>query len=151
MLGPRAFSRSADGFATPARRHYAFWGVLALSALPLISAALLPAPAADVTAPPMEERQSSARIREGTEIKEVEGVFRMTGDRVTFFSEDGQRRYVALENLNLERIVARIADDPTPRQWRVTGLVTEFRGANYLLVRRALLKSRGQPSEDDFF
>ena len=75
----------------------------------------------------------------------------MTGDRVTFFSDDSGRRYVALENLNLERIVARITDDPTPRQWLVSGLVTEFRGANYLLIRRAMLKARLQPTDDDFF
>ena len=75
----------------------------------------------------------------------------MTGDRVIFFSTDGEAlsgdgkaRFVGLENLNLQRIARTIADNPVELQWGVTGTITEFRGANFLLVRRAVLKCRAQ-------
>lgn len=93
------------------------------------------------SAPP----QPNLRVREGTEIVDQLGHFRITGGRVIFFTANGKRRYVGLENLNLERIVRTLADSPQPLQWRVTGTVTEYRGANFLLVRRAILKG-GMPS-----
>lgn len=93
------------------------------------------------SAPP----QANLRVREGTEIVDQLGHFRTTGGRVIFFTDDGKRRYVGLENLNLERIARTLADGPQPLQWRVTGTITEYRGANFLLVRRAILKG-GMPS-----
>ena len=90
------------------------------------------------------------RIREGTEIVGRSGHFRMTGDRVTFFAADGKGRFVGLENLNLERVTQAIAASPDQLIWSVTGTLTEFRGANFLLVRRAVLRSRVQ-SEDRAF
>ncbi len=88
---------------------------------------------------------ANLRVREGTEIVDELGHFRITGGRVIFFTADGKRRYVGLENLNLERIARTLADGPQPLQWRVTGTITEYRGANFLLVRRAILKG-GMPS-----
>ena len=85
------------------------------------------------------------RIREGSEIVDQLGSFRMTGDRVTFFTADGQGRYVALENLNLERIARVVTEQSDRLTWSVTGTMTEYRGANYLFVRRAILKSRIDP------
>ena len=52
--------------------------------------------------------------------------------------------FVGLENLNLQRIARTIADNPVPLQWSVTGTITEYRGANFLFVRRAVLKRRAQ-------
>lgn len=83
-------------------------------------------------------------IREGTQITNQLGQFRMTGGRVTFFTADGKQRLIGLENLNLERIARTIAERTQPLQWAVTGTVTEYRGANFLLVRRAILKSQAQ-------
>lgn len=74
----------------------------------------------------------------------------MAGDRVVFFTEDGQGGYVALENLNLERIAQAIAENPEKLQWSVTGTMTEYRGANYLFVRRAIQKSRIESTEEAF-
>ncbi|MBN2477143.1 MAG: hypothetical protein JXB62_21220 [Pirellulales bacterium] len=90
------------------------------------------------------------RIREGTEIVDQTGHFQMAGDRVVFFTEDGQGGYVALENLNLERIAQAIAENPEKLQWSVTGTMTEYRGANYLFVRRAIQKSRIESTEEAF-
>jgi hypothetical protein len=85
-------------------------------------------------------KQSDLRVREGSDVANLSGYFRMTGDRVTFFTADGKGRFVGLENLNLQRIVQEIEDDPDTTKWIVSGTITEFRGANYLLVRQAMLE-----------
>jgi hypothetical protein len=81
------------------------------------------------------------RIREGTSLVEQAGVFQKAGDRITFFTSDGQSRFVVLENLQLERVSRAIGDNLPPPQWTVSGSVTEYCGANYLLVERAALRS----------
>ncbi len=95
---------------------------------------------ADLATPPPTTARD--RTREGTQIVDQLGHFRMTGDRVAFFATDGQHRMVALENLNLERITRTVADDPDRLTWCVSGMVTEFRGANFLLIDRATIKDR---------
>lgn len=107
-----------------------------------------PAPAA--TNGNATRHQPDGQIREGTEIVDQLGYFRMTGDRVTFFTDDGEGRFVGLENLNLERVARTIADNPQRLQWAVTGTIAEYRGANFLFVHRAVLKSRVQSSEGSF-
>ena len=47
-----------------------------------------------------------------------------------------------LPNLNLERIVRAIRDDPDQLVWSASGSITEYQGSNYLLVTRAVLKSK---------
>ena len=84
-------------------------------------------------------------IREGTELVDQLGTFTPAGDRLVFMLSDGKRRLVGLENLNLERISRAMADNPDSVTWMVSGTVTEYRGANYLVVRRATLKSRPSP------
>jgi hypothetical protein len=80
------------------------------------------------------------RVREGTNIDKT-GYFRTTGDRVTFYADNGKMRYRGLENLMLERIARTIEDNPGQLEWKVTGIVTEYRGANFLLVTHAVLKT----------
>ena len=82
------------------------------------------------------------RLREGTELVDSKGRFRMAGDRLAFFSDDGKTRLVCVENLNLERIARTILEHSDALSWNVSGVVTEYRGSNYLLVRRAVLNSR---------
>jgi hypothetical protein len=82
------------------------------------------------------------RKREGSKLIDEVGSFRITGDRATFISADGQRQYIGLENLNLERIVRTVGDDPDPLDWIVAGTLTEYQGTNYLLVTRAIVKAR---------
>ncbi len=83
------------------------------------------------------------RMREGTTL-EVHGSFKQTGDRIMFYSAGDNRRLGTLENLNLERIARMVSESPDPLEWTVSGTVTEFQGANYLLVTRAVLKSKPQ-------
>ena len=84
--------------------------------------------------------QSSPRLREGAEIVDRLGRFQVVGDRVVFVAEPGDYRFVVLENLNLERIARLVADRPAQSQWKVSGVVTECRGANFILIRRATLQ-----------
>ena len=83
------------------------------------------------------DEKPAPRFREGTSLIDCVGVFKPTGDRLTFFAREGRRRFVVLENLSLERIYRVMADNRTQLQWTVNGTVTEFRGVNYLLVQRA--------------
>jgi hypothetical protein len=126
-----------------------------LAAVLLLGAALTKAPTSNATEndtnptalPADDDRsaspQANLRVREGTEIVNQLGYFRITGGRVLFSTADGKRRFVGLENLNLERVARAIAGSPQTLQWDVTGTITEYRGANFLLVRRAVLKRGG--------
>jgi hypothetical protein len=60
-----------------------------------------------------------------------------------FYAADN-RRFTTLENLNLERVARVISDSPDTLEWTVSGTITEFQGANYLLLSRAVLKSKPQ-------
>jgi len=129
-------------------------GIAAVSAAALLlGAALTGAPASSATdedtarTPPVGNNgnstpsQDGLRVREGTEIVDQVGHFQNTGGRVIFSTADGKRRFIGLENLNLERIARTIADSPQTLQWGVTGTITEYGGTNYLLIHRAILKS----------
>ena len=94
--------------------------------------------------------RSESQIREGTEMERQNGYFRMTGDRVTFFTEGGKGRFVVLENLNLERIARILAENPDHLQWSVTATVTEYRGSNYIFVRRAVRRDEIASPDDEF-
>jgi hypothetical protein len=98
--------------------------------------------AGETTLPAEEAKaeKTEKRVREGTKI-ETTGYFRSTGDRVTFYSDEGKVRYRGLENLMLERIGRAIEDNPGQLEWSVAGIVTEYRGANFILVMHATLKA----------
>jgi hypothetical protein len=85
---------------------------------------------------------SGGRWREGTKLVDIGGSFRITGDRVTFFSTDGKSRFACLENLNSERIARMVSESPESLEWVIQGTVTEFRQENYLLVTQAVLRTR---------
>lgn len=94
---------------------------------------------------PLEARDPLAppghRYREGTRLADQIGHFKVSGDRVTFYSDQDKRRFTALENLALERVARTVTESSDALQWSVSGVVTEFRGQNYLLVTRAIVKS----------
>jgi hypothetical protein len=46
-----------------------------------------------------------------------------------------------LENLALERIGRALDESRGTRLWVVSGLITEYRGANYLLVSKAVMQA----------
>jgi hypothetical protein len=93
-------------------------------------------------APQIEGGQVNGRWREGSRLVDRSGSFKLAGDRVTFVSSDGKLKFDGLENLAIERIARTIADSPDPLEWSISGLITEYRGANYLLVTQAVLKTK---------
>ena len=86
---------------------------------------------------------ATQRLREGTSVDMV-GTFSATGDRIMFYTSADKSRFGALENLNLERVARVVSDSTEPLEWNVSGTITEYQGANYLLISRAVLKSKPQ-------
>ncbi len=80
------------------------------------------------------------RLREGMKFVDRVGALKETGGRIAFYPDGEKQSLQLLENLALER-VSRDLDQPN-RKWSVSGIVTEYRGANYLLLHRAVLKAR---------
>ncbi len=93
---------------------------------------------------PAAGEPAADRVREGTELVEALGNFEVTGDRATFFDRTTNRRFRVLENLALERVIRVVDDRPGRLAWRVTGVVTEFQGANFLLVTHAVANTEAQ-------
>lgn len=145
-----------DGEATAMALHRIFvrrrtWGMVVWAAM-LTFAAVWPSGRSGAAQRPAPSRdpadsgvagseQQMSRVREGA-LLDTTGYFKVTGDRALFTTADGSARFTGLENLNLERIAIAVSESPDPLLWSVTGTVTEFRGTNYLLVTRALLKNK---------
>lgn len=82
------------------------------------------------------------RLREGTRLVDVVGTFQAIGaDGITFSPRGSKDSYRVLENLALERIGRAMDETRGARQWVVSGLITEYRGANYLLVSKAVMQA----------
>lgn len=77
--------------------------------------------------------------REGTLLVDVRGQFATRGERVVFVPDDGSAALTVLENLGLERVLRTSDDSPELLRWSIRGSVTEFGGANYLLLSRAVV------------
>lgn len=99
------------------------------------------------SSPGQQATQLERRYREGTHLVDRIGRFKATGDRVTFYSKDDGRQFPALENLALERVARVISETSDNLQWCISGQVTEFRGQNYLLVTRAIVKAESTTAE----
>lgn len=76
------------------------------------------------------------RIREGTALRNTLVFFRQSGDRTVLYTVEDNRHFTCLENLALERILTAIQEKPERRYWRIDGEFTEFRGANFVVIRR---------------
>lgn len=92
-----------------------------------------------VVAPDKESDGRPKRIREGTAFRNRRVFFRQTGRRTTLYDVDGKERYLCLENLNLERILKAIEEQPARGIWTIDGVFTEFQGENYVLIQRAVV------------
>jgi len=92
-----------------------------------------------------KERKVRKKVaREGTAMVNQMGVFKGEDDDFTFtYDQDGEPRELkVLENLALERVANELLNASTanPPRWSVTGTLTEFRGTNYILLRRTVLR-----------
>ncbi len=94
----------------------------------------------------LDRRFTGTRLREGTELREVPGQFLQVDGRFEFASADGVYRLRMLENLALERAARKVSDSPQGVVWNVSGIVTEYEGANYLLVKRIVVDATLAPA-----
>ena len=88
---------------------------------------------------PVEKQMS--RLRDGAVLTNELGTFVTLGDRTAFKPDNEEYAFSVLENLAVER-VWKMLDNTRGRQWLVSGFVTEYRGRNYLLLHRAVLRAR---------
>jgi hypothetical protein len=73
--------------------------------------------------------------REGSLLPDLVGSFRKAADRIQFVERgDASRNFLCLENLMLQRALQVMNDESTEIAWIVSGRVTEYLGANYLLI-----------------
>jgi len=91
-----------------------------------------------IIAPPARQAQRTKRVREGTTFKDMYVFFRQTGNRTVLYTVDNNQLFICLENLQLERILTAIQEKPGREFWKIEGEFTEFRGENYVLIRRAV-------------
>jgi len=83
------------------------------------------------------------RLRENTRLADIAGVFQSVGNDSVSFSPAGSRdSYRLLENLALERIIRTLDENRGSRPGTASGIITEFRGTNYLLVTKAIFPSQ---------
>ncbi len=119
------------------------------AAIALAFAALLPAqnpsvrapevspPATTVKGPNAKDKQ---KLREGSKLEDIHGKFDFAGERMAFYPTGETESFRVLENLSLERIWQATQDSNRRDEWLVSGTVTEYRGANYLLVTKAVVR-----------
>ena len=93
------------------------------------------APAAD------EQQRVMERYREGMKLEDEQGEFQRLAGRWVFRCQSSGARFLVLENLGLERVAEQVADSPEATGWIASGLITEFRGARYLLLSRAVQRA----------
>ena len=89
-----------------------------------------------IAAPTARQAPRTQRIREGTAFRNMHVFFRQTGDRTVLFTVEDNQRYTCLENLALERLLTAIQEKPERQFWRIDGEFTEFRGENFVIIRR---------------
>ena len=77
------------------------------------------------------------RLREGHRFENLTAMIQITEAERFLASIEGDKNFLLLENLALERIAEAMRIDSTDNRWVLTGRVTEFRGQNYVWVERA--------------
>ncbi len=91
--------------------------------------------------PEANNAKAAERLREGTKLVDVVGTFQSAGgDNISFSRDGGKDSLKVLENLMLQRVSTVLEENSGTRQWVVSGEITEFRGANYLLVKKAVVQ-----------
>ena len=85
--------------------------------------------------------QQSDRLREGARLTDAKGSFGFAGDRIAFHPDGSSDSFRVLENLALERISRVLSEGHGPRSWIVSGTIMEYRGTNFLLVQKAVIRN----------
>jgi hypothetical protein len=112
--------------------------ILMATLLPTVASASPPA-----SPPPLDSaKETPHRLREG-EVLEVTGKLELAGDRAIFYPAGEKNGLRVLENLALERVTQVLSESRDERQWIVSGTITEYRGANYILIHKAVQRALG--------
>lgn len=69
------------------------------------------------------------------------GEFQRSAGRWFFRCDSNGARFLVLENLGLQRVAEQAAESADAIQWTASGLITEYRGARYLLLSRAVQRA----------
>jgi hypothetical protein len=85
--------------------------------------------------------KGSERLREGTKLVDVVGTFQSAGgDSISFSRDGGKESFRVLENLALHRVGQALENNLNAKHWVVSGIITEYRSANYLLLTKAVVQ-----------
>lgn len=123
------------------------WGSLVVGVLLGAGTARAAAARSEPAAAEAAPAAAAVRWREGELLEEQVGTLELSGERVQCTLAGSQRTLPVLENLALERVV-RLLDQQVAGPWLITGLVTEYRGRNYLLLQRAVVRTvDGAPAQ----
>lgn len=75
-------------------------------------------------------------LREGTNVEFERVICENRGERLVLEIPETHSSYIALENLAAQRILEALVDNESDRYWSCTGSLTEFRGKNFLMLKR---------------
>jgi hypothetical protein len=85
--------------------------------------------------------KASERLREGTKLIDVVGSFQAAGgDSISFSRDGGKESFRVLENLALQRVGQALENNLNAKHWVISGVITEYRGANYLILTKAVVQ-----------
>jgi len=106
--------------------------------------AVQPSPSAATTTAGAAGAKASERLREGTRLVEVVGTFQSIGGESVTFTPVGtgtnKDSFRVLENLALQRVSQELEGNKGARQWTVSAEVTEYKGNNYLLLKKIVVR-----------
>ena len=111
----------------------------AISTVPLLQAedpSVSPPRAMPSTPASRPTRSVGHVLRESSILLDRVGVVRRANGRFVFDSADGKLALTVLENRMLERVDRLLSSTSTAPRLLVTGMVTEYRNHNYLLLKR---------------
>jgi hypothetical protein len=114
-----------------------------------VPSAAQPAPGAAAPASGAAGAKASERLRENTKLIDVVGTFQSIGGESITFTPAGaggnKDSFRVLENLALQRVSQELEGNKGARQWTVSAEVTEYKGNNYLLLKKIVV----HPQEGD--
>jgi hypothetical protein len=114
-----------------------------------VPSAAQPSPSATTTTSGAAGAKASERLREGTKLIDIVGTFQSIGGESVTFTPAGtgsnKDSFRVLENLALQRVSQELEGNKGARQWTVSAEVTEYKGNNYLLLKKIVV----HPQEGD--
>lgn len=87
------------------------------------------------------DAQADLRLREGKLVHDANAQFQIMGERINCNLNQQNGSVVVLENLTLERVHHYLSRGNGNASWEIEGIITEYEGHNYLLLKRAIVNS----------